>query len=523
MSDNVRTIVTTYPSAFSESSSAPNLGIKLGRYRLISVVGRGGSATVYKAHDESLDRYVAVKVLTNGEFASEDLKSRFKREIQIQAKLDLPGVIRIFEVGDEDGWLYYSMEIIDGLPVDQYAEQFEHWQDIIKLSVQLCNVVAHLHRKGLCHRDIKPGNVMVDNHGQVKLLDFGLVKPVKAESNIYQTMQGGCVGTPAYMSPEQTMGSLNQTSTAKKNNEVIIHQATDVYALSVLIYQLLTRQLPYDLDYLSISEIAEVIRNSKPKAPSSFHKGIPVVIDRLILQGLSKDPGRRPTVVQFAKELLEGTHLPSVQKRWGIVVLGFAGTMVLAFGMYWKHQPIDSSSSNQIQQIVGHPQMTQSQPATTRNAEIVKDEERKFISEDDAIVLSNLATKRAIEIVRKKRITIRQSPLIMVPASVAMISEDKELKDVVKNTIVTANTDFSTGEIMPEEGMLVYSISKNQIIDLSYTGSLLIENYYNKFQQIGRLRQIGSEPVLLEITRIGRLDKLIFEWIPQAGKVDVLY
>jgi serine/threonine protein kinase len=264
----------------------------LGRYTNLIQIGEGGISRVYKAYDPKLKRYVALKVLKRGIASSEKVIKRFQQEISIQSKLNISGCVKIYDCGEENGLTYCVLEFIDGKSLEHLikikAFNFEHKIQVI---LQISRIIKDIHSAGMEHRDIKPGNIIVDKHLKVFLLDFGLAKAVKDKNNIYQTVYGEFFGTPAYMSPESTDTKVHLPS----------GYCTDIYALGITVYELLTEHLPYDIEYLEPKEIAYIVRNEPPISPTKFNNKIPESLEKLLLKSLDKNPNYRPNADLFFK------------------------------------------------------------------------------------------------------------------------------------------------------------------------------------------------------------------------------
>src|SRR5215831_1914863 len=190
--------------------SRPELPERIGRYRILRLLGEGGMGCVFEAEQEQPRRTVALKVIRAG-LLTADVLQRFDRESQVLALLHHPGIAQVYEAGAADyGWgsqPYFAMEYIDGLPLDRYAgiHQLDTRQRLA-LMIQVCEAVEHAHRRGVIHRDLKPGNILVDENGQPKILDFGLARVIDSDAQATrQTDIGQLLGTLAYMSPEQVL------------------------------------------------------------------------------------------------------------------------------------------------------------------------------------------------------------------------------------------------------------------------------------------------------------------------------
>ena len=241
---------------------------RIGNYEIIQQLGEGGFGIVYQARQlEPVERTVAVKVLKRGMDSAAVLR-RFELERQALASMSHPGVATVLDAGtSDDGQHYFVMEFVDGAPITQWADERQlAIRDRLQLMQQVCDAMTHAHQKGIIHRDIKPSNVLVAQVGQqpqVKVIDFGIAKAIQAESETDSrlTQQTMMIGTPEYMSPEQASGRGEAIDTR-----------TDVYALGVLLYELLVGALPFASDALrngAIDEAFRMIREVDPPRPST--------------------------------------------------------------------------------------------------------------------------------------------------------------------------------------------------------------------------------------------------------------
>jgi serine/threonine protein kinase len=215
----------------------------LGDYELLEEVGRGGQGVVFRARQKSLNRTVALKVISLGQWASKAHLKRFRLEAEAAARLEHPGIVPIHEVGERDGQCYFSMKFVEGGQLDKVARsatadssRSEREPMPIRRAVELIAKVArtvhYAHEHGILHRDIKPGNILLDAQGEPHLTDFGLARLVENESSVTHTLD--VLGTPSYMAPEQAVG-----------NNAAVSSVTDVYGLGAVLYQLLTGQPPF--------------------------------------------------------------------------------------------------------------------------------------------------------------------------------------------------------------------------------------------------------------------------------------
>ncbi len=266
------------------------------RYELGDRLGSGGMSTVYRATDRVLERTVAVKILAEHLSDDERFVARFRREALAVAKLIHPNIVQVYDTGIDEGRHYIVMEYVEGRSGAQILQRHGPVEPEIaaEIGVQSCAGLDYAHRRGIIHRDVKPGNLMVvggpvgGGEMVVKLTDFGIARAIE-QTRITQV--GSVVGTAAYLAPEQVRG---EEATP----------ATDVYALGVVLYQFLTGRLPYEGS--SLAELAVRQQNEKPLPPDTYNSEVPGTLGAAVLRALEGDPGRR---YASADELAAGLRL----------------------------------------------------------------------------------------------------------------------------------------------------------------------------------------------------------------------
>jgi tetratricopeptide (TPR) repeat protein len=268
-------------------TTSRSLPAAIGRYRIVRLLGEGGMGTVYEAEQEQPRRFVALKVIRPGLATPERLR-RFTHEAQALGRLQHPGIAQIYEASTADTGLgpqpYFAMELIRGWPLHQYAAANQlNTQQRLVLMVKICEAVHHAHQRGVIHRDLKPGNIVVDESGQPKILDFGVSRVTESDAQATrQTDLGQIVGTLAYMSPEQVLADPLEVDTR-----------SDVYSLGVILYELLSGRLPYDVNRRQLHEAAQTIREEDPTSLSSLSRHYRGDVETIVGKALEKDKGRR--------------------------------------------------------------------------------------------------------------------------------------------------------------------------------------------------------------------------------------
>jgi WD40 repeat protein/predicted Ser/Thr protein kinase len=258
---------------------------RIGRYRVLRLLGEGGMGAVYEAEQDNPRRNVALKVIRAG-LASQALLQRFAREAEILGRLHDPGIAQVYEAGvAEGGQHYFAMELIAGVPLDRYArEQALDARGRLQLVARVCDAVQHAHERGIIHRDLKPANILVESSGRPKVLDFGVARAADLglTAGGGRTEAGQLIGTLNYMSPEQASG-----------DPAGIDRRGDVYVLGVLLYELLGHRLPYSLDGLPLPEAVRLIREKEPSRLGSLDGRLRGDVETIVAKALEKDPARR--------------------------------------------------------------------------------------------------------------------------------------------------------------------------------------------------------------------------------------
>jgi serine/threonine-protein kinase len=267
------------------------------RYHLEERLGSGGMAVVYRARDQMLERYVAIKVLRENFSDDPDFQERFRQEARAAANLSHPNIVTVHDVGFDRGRLFIVMEYVPGTHLKDILQRRGRLpvDEAIGLMVQACAGVGYAHRAGLVHCDIKPHNFLITPDKRLKVTDFGIAR---ALASIQPEEQADIVwGSPQYFSPEQAAGGPPSP-------------ASDVYSLGVILFEMLTGQLPFSAD--SATELARLHRTAPPPSPRQLNAEIPPALEQIILKVLSKEPAARyRTADQLGRVLLTYSGQPA--------------------------------------------------------------------------------------------------------------------------------------------------------------------------------------------------------------------
>lgn len=263
------------------------IGKVLGQYELVEIVGEGGLATVYKAYQKKLERWVAVKVLHSKD---RDLLTRFEREAKAVAQLRHRNILMVHEYGEDAGWPYIAMEYVKEGTLENYLvnKPMIDWARVVMLTIPIAQALHHAHEHGLIHRDVKPSNVLMPQPDWPLLADFGLVKMRNPDQDI--TASDVVIGTPAYISPEQASAGT-------------VDPRADMYSLGVVMYQLLTGQLPFA--YKNPNEMINAHISEPIPSPNQFKQTCPLELEEVILTMLQKSPDARYADLQVVANTLQ--------------------------------------------------------------------------------------------------------------------------------------------------------------------------------------------------------------------------
>src|SRR5213596_1541328 len=281
-----------------------------GDYELLEQIGRGGQGVVFRARQKSLNRIVALKVIGLGNWATKAHLKRFRLEAEAAASLDHPCIVPVYEVGERDGSCYFSMKFVEGGQLDAVASrETMPPRRAAELIAKVARTVHYAHEHHILHRDIKPGNILLDGKGEPHLTDFGLARLVESESTVTRTLE--VLGTPSYMAPEQALG-----------NNAAFGKITDVYGLGAVLYQLLTGQPPFAGG--TTYETIKLLLDTEPRSPRLLNPKIDRDLLTICLKCLEKDSQRRyPSALALAEDIERWLkHEPIQARRAGVFTRG---------------------------------------------------------------------------------------------------------------------------------------------------------------------------------------------------------
>jgi serine/threonine protein kinase/Tfp pilus assembly protein PilF len=338
--------------SFEEESNARGESVRMqlefGDYELLEELGRGGQGVVYRARQKSLNRTVALKVIGLGQWSSTPHLKRFRHEAEAAARLEHPQIVPIHEIGERDGCCYFSMKFVEGARLDEVVQREPMSpRRAAELLVKIARTVQFAHEHGILHRDIKPGNILLDRQGEPHLTDFGLARLLEQESTITNSFD--VLGTPSYMPPEQAAGRIKELTAA-----------SDVYSLGAVFYQMLTGEAPFTggTTYETIRKVLEM----EPRNPRIWNPKVDVDLATICLKCLEKDPKRRyETAAALADDVKRWLrHEPIQARRTGIarrggkwirrkpmaaaLILSLAAIAALALVDFWNRQPTSPPS-----------------------------------------------------------------------------------------------------------------------------------------------------------------------------------
>jgi len=306
-----------------------------GRYEILSELGRGAMGVVYRAHDPQIDRLIALKVLREDRVTSNDLVQRFVKEAKAIGRLSHPGIVTVYDVGQDHGTIFIAMEFLEGTPLNEVIQSKTLTvEESVDLGIQVADALDYAHSHGIVHRDIKSTNIILGPSGRAKITDFGIAH-VEDPSATQQTQAGEILGTPVYMSPEQVMSKP-------------VDGRSDLYSLGIILYELTTGHRPFRGD--NLASIFRAITQDTPDPPATAAPGTPKPLSDTIVKSLSKDPeGRFQTGKAMAEALRSSLVVEpparapekATKSKPGVVILSLVVIVVLSITglIYFKREP----------------------------------------------------------------------------------------------------------------------------------------------------------------------------------------
>jgi serine/threonine-protein kinase len=302
----------------SKSSDSSRFLSDWDAYEILDEIDRGGMGIVYRARHKELNRIVALKIIRSGEFANGNQIARFRREAQIAAQLVHPGIVPIYEIGERNNLIYYTMAFVEGCPLLELARSPTlSIAGKVQLVYQLTQALQYAHGQGVAHRDIKPSNILIDLHGSPILIDFGLAKSTHAESDLTQT--GAMLGTPSYMAPEQIQYHQDHDL-----------RLSDIYSLGAVFYYLLVGRPPFVGP--TNFDIMLQLKDRQPVRPSRLNRQVDRELDTICLRAMEKIPSERyATAAEFGRDLERWIH--------GSAVSSPTKSPWIRWIRWWKQEP----------------------------------------------------------------------------------------------------------------------------------------------------------------------------------------
>ena len=349
--DDTSSHPSSSPLLAGEAVGEPHIGRRMGDYEVLEEIGRGGMGVVFRGRQVSLDRQVAVKMIQGGRLSSELERQRFMAEAQATARLDHPGIVPVYEVGEFDGTPFFSMQLISGETLaDRLADGPLPQREAAKMLAAVAHAIDHAHSEGILHRDIKPSNILIGLNGRPMVTDFGLAKFLDAGNSLTNT--GSILGTPSYMSPEQAAGRGDSSG-----------PAADIYSLGTVLYHALTGRPPFLAS--SPIEMALKIIEHDPPLPRLLDPTIDRDLEMIVIRCLQKPPDLRyATAGKLAEDLqsfvrdepvsarggtlsdviarwFRETHHASVLENWGLLWMWHSVVLLVAClltqTLAWSH------------------------------------------------------------------------------------------------------------------------------------------------------------------------------------------
>src|SRR5256885_12707424 len=479
------------PASQKTARAAELLG-ELGDYELLEEVGRGGQGVVFRARQKSLNRTVALKVISLGQWASKAHLKRFRLEAEAAAHLEHPGIVPIHEVGERDGQCYFSMKFVEGGQLDEVVRRAPmSIRQGAELIAKVARTVHYAHEHDILHRDIKPGNILLDARGEPHLTDFGLARLVESESSVTHTLE--VLGTPSYMAPEQAIG-----------NNAAVSSTTDVYGLGAVLYQLLTSQPPFAGG--ATYETIKLLLDSEPRQPRLLNPKIDRDLSTICLKCLEKDPKRRYSSALALAEDLERwlKHEPIQARHNGVFTRGrkwvqrnpssalLAACLVAlaaaAGWIVWKSE------------LIGHPVTTGIAVLPFENLSEQREDATAFVDGVQDDILTKLARIADLKVISRSSVTEYRGK-----RNVRQIGNDLRVSHLLEGSVRRIGTRFHMNA---------------QLIDTRTDTHVWVEQYDGDFNDLFAIQSEIAQKIAGQLhAKISAAEKLAIERKPTGDLV----
>ncbi len=459
------------------------------RYEIIEEIGNGGMAVVYRARCRKLNRVVAIKVLKDEYKVDEEFVKKFNRESQAAASLSHPNIVSVYDVGHDDGTYYIVMELVEGINLKDYILKNPKmdWRTALKYSMQICSALAHAHRNGIIHRDIKPHNIILSKDGNCKVTDFGIA--FVNNMNETRKIDEGIIGSVHYISPEHAKG-------------VITDERSDIYSLGVTMYEMLTGVLPYDGE--NAVSVAVMHINSEPKPIKDINIAVPLSLVQMVKKAMSKDILKRyQSANEMYKDLFELSNEPDVFVIEKEEPVDLGSTRVISKE---ESEEIKNKVQNGEKEIVisidSNPEAEEVEKETVKEkkktkkgffkdlfkAENKKDKVAIIAATIVSVILIGAVLSFAVGILVPGGINLGSNDEYKIPKFVGNNIEDikEEYKDIDIEFIISEeeyNDEYNEGIIItqsPDEGMNVKLPVKVRLTVSKGSRQIVLSNYVNK-------------------------------------------
>lgn len=452
------------------------------RYEILSVLGVGGMAVVYKARCHRLNRLVAIKILKDDFSNDAEFRRRFHAESQAVAMLNHPNIVNVYDVSTNGDADYIVMELVEGITLKQYMERrggYLNWKESLHFAVQIAKALEHAHNQGIVHRDIKPHNVMILKDGSAKVTDFGIARIMSSQS----TLTKEALGSVHYISPEQAKGGR-------------VDNRSDIYSLGVVMYEMLTGRPPYDGE----SPVAVALKhiNGGAPMPSTLNPNIPGGLEQIIMKAMAVDPAQRYV---SATEMLY--DMEEFRKNPAVLFFGANGSAVAAPAQNSQYRPAPSAPRTAAERAVntGTPRPRPTEQQKVRSPEAAP---RPRAAEPP-----RPASRRTVEEEEQGRTS--KGMIVAIAAAGAMVV-------VALIVLVVLLTNGSKPEVLTEVPDLVGQVFK-EINPKRYPDITLLDDKYTFDDKYAAGEIISQDPEAHEQVKAGTVVKLVISNGPQTGQM----